>query len=45
MFRPPIVAIFRKVFSEEHIIQNVKTIYKYKILLKVLGSGDRVSLT
>jgi hypothetical protein len=35
MFQPPIVAIFRKVFFEEYITQNVKTIYKYKIPIKV----------
>jgi hypothetical protein len=28
MFRPPIVAIFREVFFEE----NVKNVYKYKML-------------
>ena len=33
MFRPPIVAIFREVFLEGCITQNVKWTYKYKMLL------------
>jgi len=32
MFQPPIVAIFRDVFFEGCITQNVKTIYRYKML-------------
>jgi len=33
MFRPPIVAIFRELFLEGCVVQNVKTVYKNKILI------------
>jgi len=32
MFQPPIVAIFREEFFEGYTTQNVKKIYKYKML-------------
>jgi len=35
MFQPPIVAIFREVFFEGRMAQNIKTIYKYKIFIQL----------
>jgi len=35
MFPPPIVAILRDAFFERYITYNVKTIYKYKMGLKI----------